>query len=581
MKKLRNSVKIRIMAQLLLLLVIYAVSAIMSGVTNNQVELSTKLLDDYTIHLMAEQMVLEKDMASVERDALRFLSFHTDAANTSTACEAKVTEISDKAESLKSGVALFAKAEMNNALVEAYAPYYDKLQEYTAQASLVVGAIQNKDGAKVKAEYGKLMNMGQSMDSVAADYQATLDKLVAHETELVQSRVHRATVITIVMGVIFLIIMISTMVMCFMTLIRPLENMQKKLKTMIDDLKAGNGDLTARVDYLYEDEVGQIGIGINSFMEQLQIVIRAIKSGSDNIQTATLHMNDNIKTSENTAFSIFEGLSEVSANMEEITASLQNIDASTSEILTSASQVKESSGESAQQVKDLLDQAVNAKESSESSKADTQSIMEDISARMEESIEKSKSVEQIRELTDNILTISSQTNLLALNASIEAARAGEAGRGFSVVATEIQHLSEDTKNIANKIQETNTIVLGSVQELVDNANELLEYITSTILTDYDKFVENAVANETGISEIYNLLMSFAENAQKMEKLTESLSDGVTEISSASENSAISLVKSTEDMNNLHESVRKIQVESSKNGKTVEMLNAEVANFSQI
>ena len=88
------------MAQLLLLLVIYAVSAIMSGVTNNQVELSTKLLDDYTIHLMAEQMVLEKDMASVERDALRFLSFHTDAANTSTACEAKVTEISDKAESL-------------------------------------------------------------------------------------------------------------------------------------------------------------------------------------------------------------------------------------------------------------------------------------------------------------------------------------------------------------------------------------------------------------------------------------------------------------------------------------------------
>ena len=67
----------------------------------------------------------------------------------------------------------------------------------------------------------------------------------------------------------------------------------------------------------------------------------------------------------------------------------------------------------------------------------------------------------------------------------------------------------------------------------------------------------------------------------MEKLTESLSDGVTEISSASENSAVSLVKSTEDMNNLHESVRKIQVESSKNGKTVEMLNAEVANFSQI
>ena len=536
MKKLRNSVKIRIMAQLLLLLVIYAVSAIMSGVTNNQVELSTKLLDDYTIHLMAEQMVLEKDMASVERDALRFLSFHTDAANTSTACEAKVTEISDKAESLKSGVALFAKVEMNNALVEAYAPYYDKLQEYTAQASLVVGAIQNNDGAKVKAEYGKLMNMGQSMDSVAADYQATLDKLVAHETELVQSRVHRATVITIVMGVIFLIIMISTMVMCFMTLIRPLENMQKKLKTMIDDLKAGNGDLTARVDYLYEDEVGQIGIGINSFMEQLQIVIRAIKSGSDDIQTATLHMNDNIKTSENTAFSIFEGLSEVSANMEEITASLQNIDASTSEILTSASQVKESSGESAQQVKDLLDQAVNAKESSESSKADTQSIMEDISARMEESIEKSKSVEQIRELTDNILTISSQTNLLALNANIEAARAGEAGRGFAVVASEIGDLATQTLDTVSTIDEIVGEVNSSVSNMTECLTTIMEFLEQTVLGDYEHFAQVGEQYHADADTFQQIMQQTKEAVDALEQHIGEISSTISEINSMVEQS---------------------------------------------
>ena len=53
---------------------------------------------------------------------------------------------------------------------------------------------------------------------------------------------------------------------------------------------------------------------------------------------------------------------------------------------------------------------------------------------LNKAIEDSKSVDQVNNLTNDILNISSQTNLLALNASIEAARAGEAGKGFAVVA---------------------------------------------------------------------------------------------------------------------------------------------------
>ena len=111
-----------------------------------------------------------------------------------------------------------------------------------------------------------------------------------------------------------------------------------------------------------------------------------------------------------------------------------------------------------------------------------------LSENCRQQFRKVKKVEKVSELTNDILNIADQTNLLALNASIEAARAGEAGRGFAVVASEIGKLSESSRDAAVNIQSINSTVIGTVQELIKNANALVTYMEQNILPDYDNFV---------------------------------------------------------------------------------------------
>ena len=108
---------------------------------------------------------------------------------------------------------------------------------------------------------------------------------------------------------------------------------------------------------------------------------------------------------------------------------------------------------------------------------------------LNQAIEDSKSVNQVNSLTDDILNIASQTNLLALNASIEAARAGEAGRGFSVVATEISQLAAASQEAANRIQQINRVVTEAVGNLTEHSNGLVQYMNDSILPEFEAFVD--------------------------------------------------------------------------------------------
>ncbi len=288
------------------------------------------------------------------------------------------------------------------------------------------------------------------------------------------------------------------------------RNQEAILRLLNEMGNLADGDLTVQAS-VTEDVTGAIADSINFTIEELRTLVRGINSATDQVTKAT---------QETQAISnrLFEASQRQNREIQQASAS----------VLTMADSINEVAQNAAQSAK-VAEAQLAAAALGGSAVQNQISGMNDIRSQIQETSKRIKrlgeSSLEIGEIVELISDITEQTNVLALNAAIQAASAGEAGRGFTVVAEEVQRLAERS----------------------GEATKQIEAIVKTIQADTQDAVAAMEKSTVGVVEGAKLSDAAGQALAEIQRVSRELADLIGRISAQTQRQSASVTDVTRGM----------------------------------
>ena len=442
---------------------------------------------------------------------------------------------------------------------------YDEFADVFAGKKYVQDYIdETEDGNLISAYIPIFDSTGKVAAVLGCDYDASY---VIERIEGTRNSIFQIAAFCLLLAIVILSLIVSGIMKSL-----------HKVDIKIYDLVHNEGDLTQKLDISSGDELERIAGNVNTLLEYIRGIMLNISSNSTQLGTSTGTIAQSLVKAKDNISDISATMEQMSAAMEETSASLYQVNDSVNSITQSIGSIAQMASSEQDSAGLIMEKVQAIYEAAETDQTEAVKLAAEMSKNMNERILRSRAVEQIDALTTEIINITDQTNLLALNASIEAARAGAAGKGFSVVASEIGTLADNSAKAAEGIQQVSKEVIIAVNELAGEAERMIRFMNETAMAGYERLLDNSRNYKNDVGHLNETMKGFAVESRSLNKNIDSIKDAVEAVNIAVEESAKGIVDVAEMASDMLQSMEHINAEAQSNEDISSQLENEVDKF---
>jgi methyl-accepting chemotaxis protein WspA len=312
------------------------------------------------------------------------------------------------------------------------------------------------------------------------------------------------------------------------------------LKSKVDSLlgvvsKAAAGDLTGQITVQGEDAIGQLADGLERMFDNLRALINDVQKAGIQVTTSATEIAASAKQQEATGVEQAQTSIEILATTKEISANITELVKTMEEATSVADYTTHATADAQGNLKRMDGTMRNMVTATDS-----------INAKLAALSEKASNINSV---LITITKVADQTNILSLNAAIEAEKAGEAGRGFSVVATEIRRLADQTSvstwDIEQMLKEMQSAVsasvmgmdkfseeirrsVGEVRAVTDQLSGVMDQVQK-LAPQFDMVLQGMQSQAVGASQINETMMQLSDATQQTVESLKSTSEAVHQL----------------------------------------------------